>query len=117
MAWIVDFYEEDGSAPVEQFLDGLEKKQRAKMIAVIKLLEEQGVSLPFPYSSQVEGKVRELRARFAKDRMRILYFADSQRVFILLHGIVKRTEKLSEGDIRIARERMRKHEQGKRVKK
>ena len=112
MPFVVDFYEdESGSAPVEEFLDGLSKKPRAKMVARIKLLEEQGVKLPFPYSSQVEGRIRELRARFAKERLRILYFADSQRSFILLHGIVKRADKLEETDIRIARERMMKHEE------
>jgi hypothetical protein len=57
MAWTVDFYEEpDGSAPVESFLQGLPKQQRAKALALIKLLEEQGTGLPFPYSSQVRGR-------------------------------------------------------------
>lgn len=118
MPFVVDFYQdEDGAAPVERFLDGLNKKPRAKMVARIKLLEEQGIHLPFPYSSQVEGKIRELRARFAKERIRILYFADPERSFILLHGVVKRTDKLEEADIRTARDRMIKHEQRIRGKK
>ncbi len=71
MAWQVDFYQEsDGSAPVEVFLDGLPKQQRAKALALIKLLEEQGTCLPFPYSSQVRGRLRELRTRFGKTRWR-----------------------------------------------
>jgi hypothetical protein len=87
MEWNVDFYEEpDGSAPVESFLNGLPKPQRAKALALIKLLEGQGTGLPFPYSSQVRGRLRELRTRFGNTRLRILYFADQRRTFILLHG-------------------------------
>ena len=49
MAWTVEFYEEeDGSAPVEDFLAGLSKQHKAKALAIVKLLEEYGPSLPFP---------------------------------------------------------------------
>lgn len=110
MAWQVDFYEkEDGSAPVEEFLDSLPRKQKAKVLALIKLLEEQGTNLPFPYSSQVRGRLRELRTRLGKTRLRILYFGDSRRIFMLLHGIVKITDKLPEEDIQIAEQRMAAH--------
>ena len=111
MAWQVDFYEDvQGDAPVEAFLDGLPEKQRAKLLAAIKKLEEHGPTLPFPYSSQVEGKLRELRTQMGKTRLRILYYADANQVFQLLHGIVKDTEKLEESDIREGRTRMTNHE-------
>lgn len=110
MAWMIEFYEdEQGNAPVETFLESLPKQQRAKVLAIIRLLEEQGTELPFPYSSQVRGRLRELRTRFGKTRLRILYFADQRRTFVLLHGIVKSTEKLPESDIRAAERRLEKH--------
>lgn len=110
MAWQVDFYvEDDDSAPVEEFLDSLPERVRAKALAVIKLLEKEGPRLPFPYSSQVEGQIRELRTQYAKEKIRILYFGDSRRVFVLLHGIIKRTEKLSDSDKRTADLRMNSH--------
>jgi NADH:ubiquinone oxidoreductase subunit 2 (subunit N) len=38
--WTVDFYEgSDGSTPVESFLGGLPKQQRARVLALIRLLE------------------------------------------------------------------------------
>lgn len=112
MAWTVDFYEDaDGSAPVEVFVDSLPKQQRAKTLALIKLLEEQGANLLFPYSSQVRGRLRELRTRFGKTRLRILYFADSRRIFMLLHGLLKASDKLPESDIQKAEERMVAHVQ------
>ena len=93
-------------APVEDFLESLSKKQRAKALAVIRKLEEEGPALPFPFSSQARGPLRELRTRFGKTRLRILYFADARRAFVLLHGLVKTTEKLEVSDLRTAERRM-----------
>lgn len=110
MAWSVEFYEDaDGFAPVEDFIAGLSREHKAKALAIIKLLEEEGPTLPFPYSSQVRGKIRELRTQLGKDKIRILYFGDSRRYFILLHALVKRTHRLGEDDLQIAEERMHHH--------
>jgi hypothetical protein len=79
------------------------------VLALIRLLEEQGPSLPFPYSSQVRGKLRELRTRFGDERLRVLYFADRRRVFILVHGFTKRTETIPTRDIDQAEARMNTH--------
>ncbi len=114
MAWQVDFFvEEDGRAPVEEYLLSLPAQHRAKALALIKMLEQEGPSLPFPYSSQVRGKLRELRTQQGKDRLRVLYFGDARRVFVLLHGMVKRSAQLPEEDIRVAQARMERHEQRK----
>lgn len=112
MAWAVEFYEaEDGSAPVEEFIGELPLQHKAKALAIVKRLEEVGPTLPFPYSSRVRGKLRELRTQQGKDKIRILYFGDARRWFILLHGLLKRTDALSSADIETAEERMRKHNQ------
>lgn len=118
MAWQVDFYEDvQGNAPVEAFLDRLPEKQRTKLLAAIKKLEEHGPTLPFPYSSQVEGKLRELRTQMGKTRLRILYYGDANQVFQPLHGMVKDTEKLEESDIREGRTRMTNHENRRKKRK
>jgi len=112
MTWVVEFYEEEnGSVPVEDFLAQLPREQGAKAVTIIKRLEESGPTLPFPYSSQVRGKIRELRTQYGKGKIRILYFADRRRRFILLHAFMKRTEKLSAAEIEIAERRMMRHEQ------
>jgi hypothetical protein len=117
MAHEVDFFEDAaGNAPVEAFLDRLTKEQRAKLLGAIKQLEEHGPTLPFPFSSQVEGKLRELRTKFGKTRLRILYYGDANQVFQLLHGIAKNTAKLELSDIKIGRDRMTWHEQRLKTK-
>lgn len=111
MEWTVEFYQEsDGSAPVEEFLDSLHAEARAKALALIRALVSYGPNLPFPYSLQVAGRIRELRTQYGKQKIRILYFADARRVFVLLNGFVKRTAKL-ERSLAVAETRMARHTQ------
>lgn len=49
----------DDSSPVEGFLEALDPPRRAKVLAVIRLPQEQEPTLPFPYASQVRGRLRE----------------------------------------------------------
>jgi|SRR5882672_10978709 len=89
----------------------LRPEGRAKALALIQALKTPGPSLPFPYSSQAQGKVRELRTQYGKDKIRLLYFADAQRVFILMHRFVKRTAELEPADLAKAVTRMDLHNQ------
>src|SRR3972149_1757798 len=110
-----DFYQDrKGSCPVEDFLDSLPDRHLGKVVQVIQILEERGPNLPFPYSSQVEGKLRELRAHYGKVQYRILYYGDVRGVFILLHAFRKQTEQIPERDKRIALQRLRDDEQRKK---
>jgi phage-related protein len=109
--WNIDFFrEEDGAAPVLQWLDGLAEGVRGKVIARIDLLKKGGPTLDYPYTSQIEGKLREARLRMGKTRYRVLYFFDETRTAILLHGFTKDTASVEESDKRIGRERMARHE-------
>jgi len=110
-SWKIDFFvEEDGSFPVQKWLDGLPQSVRGKVIARIDLLKKGGPTLDYPYTSQIEGRLREARLRMGKTRYRILYFFDETRTGILLHGFTKDTASVEESDKRIGRERMVMHE-------
>ena len=76
------------------------------MAALIDRLRVHGPTLPFPYSSQVEGKIRELRAHHGWRQIRILYFGAPGRCFVLLHAFVKTTARLPAQDVTVARDRM-----------
>ncbi len=107
MGWKVEFYtDETGRRPVEEFLRQVPESHLGKIHQVIQMLAERGPNLPFPYSSQVEGRLRELRAHFGRVLYRILYYGDVTRTFVLLHGFEKRSEKLSMSEIAIALQRM-----------
>ncbi|MBI1744424.1 type II toxin-antitoxin system RelE/ParE family toxin [Candidatus Acetothermia bacterium] len=112
MAWEVDVYkEEDGSSPVECYLWSLPEKHLGKLLQIIEMLKERGPALPFPYSSQIEGKLRELRIQYGNTDYRILYYGNRARSFVLLHAFNKRTEKTPARDKQLALKRMKIDEQ------
>ncbi len=71
---IVFYTTERDDSPVDDFLDGLDKKSRAKVAAYLSVLEDQGPNLKRPYADIVRGKIRELRIHHSSNQYRILYF-------------------------------------------
>jgi hypothetical protein len=109
--WKIDFYTDDGgSLPVRAWLDTVPQSVRGKVLARIELLKTGGPTLDYPYTSQIEGKLREARLRIGKTRYRVLYFFDEDRTAILLHGFTKATAAVEESDKKIGRTRMASHE-------
>ena len=73
--FIVEFYEtENGNIPVEEFLKMLDVKMRAKLLGIIKILQEKGNRLREPYSKHLDDGIFELRGKVGSDISRVLYF-------------------------------------------
>jgi len=90
----VYFYQtERDECPVDEFLDSLNIKHRAKVLRWIKQLEESGPDLKRPYADILKGKIRELRIPFGRNSYRIFYFFFTGKNVILTHGIYKKTDK------------------------
>ena len=103
---LVFYTTERGDSPVDDFLDGLDNKARAKVAAHLSLLEEKGPHLKRPYADIVRGKIRELRIRQSSNQYRILYFFQLREHIILMHAFSKKTQQLKERDIELAERRM-----------
>jgi phage-related protein len=103
---LVFYTTERGDSPVDDFLDELDKKSRAKVAAHLSLLEEQGPHLKRPYADVVRGKIRELRIRQGSNQYRILYFFQVRDQIVLTHAFSKKTQQLKETDIKLAERRM-----------
>lgn len=100
------FYEKDnGNCPVKEFMDSLDVKMRAKMIALLELLEEKGNQLGEPYSKKLEDGIFELRCRVGNNSTRVLYFFYFEGKIVLTNGFVKKTNKTPRSEIRIAKKR------------
>lgn len=92
--WSVEFYEKtNGNKPVQEFLDSLDKKMRAKAIHEILILKEAGNSLREPYSKQIQDGIFELRIKFSSNISRIFYFFYINKKIVLLSGFIKKTQK------------------------
>jgi phage-related protein len=103
---LVLYTTERGVSPIDEFLDGLDKKSRAKVAAYLSLLEEEGPNLYRPYADVVRGKIRELRIRYRSNQYRVLYFFHVRDQIVLVHALSKKTQQLKEKDIELSERRM-----------
>ncbi|MCX5818403.1 MAG: type II toxin-antitoxin system RelE/ParE family toxin [Deltaproteobacteria bacterium] len=103
---LIFYTTERGDSPLDDFLDGLGIKARAKVAAYLSLLEEQGPNLKRPYADIVRGKIRELRIHYSSNQYRILYFFQMPDQIVLVHAFSKKTQQLKSRDIELAEKRM-----------
>jgi len=90
---------------VEEFIDSLDAKSKARVARTLDLLEEFGIQLGMPYARHIEKQLWELRIRQARNRYRIIYFIATARTFVLLHGFTKKTGAVTRADIETAARR------------
>lgn len=85
MAWEVEYTDTFG-----EWWEELSEAEQIDVDATVRLLEEKGPNLPFPYSSGVQGSrhshMRELRIQHAGRPYRVLYAFDPRRAALLLIG-------------------------------
>ncbi len=107
MAWHIEYYESaTGRSPVEEFIDSLDAKSKARVARTLDLLEEFGISLGMPYAKHLEKQLWELRVRQGRSRYRIIYFLYTEHTFVLLHGLTKKTGPVPRADIKTAESRL-----------
>ena len=102
--YIINFFKkQDGSCPVEEFLDSLDNKMRAKILLAIALLETNGPQLREPYSKPLGDGIFEIRAKQGNNITRTLYFFYDWKQIILTNGFVKKTQKTPSAEIQRAK--------------
>lgn len=90
----VIFYEkENGDCPVEEFLNSLDVKMRAKLVGLLELLEEKGNQLREPYSKLIDDGIFEIRCKVGNNITRLLYFFYYKGKIILTNGFVKKRKR------------------------
>ena len=97
-----------GSQPVKDFIEKQEVTDQValnnQILRIEALCTPEKPDLPFPYSSSVDGPLRELRFRVGSILYRILY-RRSGNLLILLHIVKKKSPKLLDTDIQTAKDR------------
>lgn len=95
----VNYYEDArGRRPVEEFIDSLSPKMKAKVFGRLELLEEHGPALGMPFSRHLDDGIFELRTVQGRDITRVHYFFVAGREIVFTHGFVKKTRRPREGD-------------------
>ena len=91
---------------IEKFIKSLGKQTIAKILRTIDLLERFGCNLGLPHSKKISKKLFELRIHGVQE-IRIFYVFYKNSV-VLLHIFKKKTQKLSQKEIKIALQRFKK---------
>lgn len=95
-----------GSEPVREWLQSLEKVERLTLGKAIQVLQINGPALQMPFACPLGKGLHELRERLATVRYRIFYAFDEDRLIVLLHSATK-DQRTIEGDITLARKRLK----------
>jgi len=105
--WIVEYFRLPGDRqPVAEFIDNQSNYDAAKILRGITLLEEFGPLLGMPHVRRMVGsdKLWELRIRGRNNISRV-FFGQADNKLVLLHAIIKKSQKAPLRDIRLAEER------------
>jgi len=102
--WKVIYYsEQNGSKPVEKYIDKLSIREQAKTLAFIGLLEENGPNLPRPYADLLDDGIHELRIKLTGTQVRILYFFCYKNIIVLTNIFEKHSDKVPKEQINLSK--------------
>lgn len=85
---------------VEDFMNSFEEESFSKIARTIALLQIFGEKLKMPHSKKIKDGIYELRVK-GKIEIRIMYSFYHRRTY-LLHGFVKKTNKIPKKEIKTA---------------
>ncbi len=105
---VVLFMEENGTAPLREWLDEQPEKVQDKFVERVERLAEKGHELRRPLADILRDKIYELRVRFKKKNYRILYFFCCNRA-VLSHGLLKE-KRVPDKEIKLAIARREEYE-------
>lgn len=97
--------------PVKDFLSDRIPRERADFAKHVNPLREFGLELGMPHAKAVTGHKPLWKLR--PEGFRVLYFIDAHRQFILLHGFLKKEDKIPPRHMETAEDRL--HDYRERV--
>ena len=109
---VLFFKENDGGAPVKDWLEQLRRRDRrafAQCVAAVRRLALFGHELRRPQADYLRDGIYELRTRTGRVNYRVLYFFHGKGVALLAHAITKE-DVVPDADINRALDRKRRYE-------
>ena len=91
----IEYYTHNNKCPILDFLKSIPKKDAAKILKEIELLEEFGLALGMPHIKKMAGSKNlwELRIKQSTNNYRIFYFTMHNHTIVLLNAFLKKSQK------------------------
>lgn len=96
----------NNKCPVKEFIEKLEAKDRAKILACLKSVEELGFDSPRVEFRQIRGRLWEIKIRSSSGGFRIFYVSLKANILVLLHAYQKQSQKAPTKEIETAEQRL-----------
>ena len=101
----VSFFRTDsGRVPVREWLKGLDERDRKSIGRDIQFVQFRW-PLGMPLVRKIEPYLWEVRSQLSSRRTARVLFTISNNKMVLLHGFIKKTQRISQTDLSIARQR------------
>lgn len=102
---VVFFKTDSGREPVREWLRSLSREDRRTIGEDLKTVQF-GWPLGMPLVRKLDPNLWEVRSRLA-DRIARLFFTAGPNRIVLLHGMIKKTQKTPADDLELAKRRLR----------
>ena len=93
MTKIIYYTTEAGENPVMEFLDSLQRRDKAKIFRILQNIELYGLLSILPHVKKLSGtpfwEVRVL----GRSNIRVIYVSLTEESILVLHGFLKKTQK------------------------
>ncbi len=103
MAWTLTFYSAKVAKTVEAWPVGV----RASFLRIAELMEQHGPDLGMPHAKAMGAGLFEVRAKGREGIGRAFYCSLIGERIVILHAIIKKTEKTPARELETARARQR----------
>lgn len=103
---IVFFRTDVGRMPVQRWLDSLDDADRKAIGEDIRLVQF-GWPLGMPLVRKMEAYLWEIRSRLKYGRIARVLFTVEDNKMVLLHGFIKKSQRIPRRDLNLARNRRR----------
>ncbi|MDC8011416.1 type II toxin-antitoxin system RelE/ParE family toxin [Tahibacter soli] len=103
MTWQLSYYNAKVAAAIASWPAGI----RARFLRIVEVMNEYGPDLGMPHTRAMGVGLFEIRAKSSEGTGRAFYCTLVGRRIVILHAIIKKTEKTPALDLETARTRLR----------
>lgn len=105
--WDIEYWESgQDNQPIYDFIESLPYRAQAKVANTFDLLASYGIHLGSPHVKKVRNQnFWELRI-LGTNNIRFFYVAIIDKKFLILHGFVKKSNKIPIKEIKLAKQRL-----------
>ena len=106
------FRTEAGNEPLREWLKAMSREDRTAIGRTIMTVEF-GWPVGMPICRSMGDGLHEVRTSLSGNRIaRVLFYVDKHQRMVLLHGMIKKSQRTPKADLDLARRNQTKHERG-----